>query len=265
MRFGRGQRAGMVIGGAVGQVQAHRLVGAGGQRGRAALTLPADDLGRRLGHVHLHRVDAADHRKRAGLAGRHQLPLRHQRQPDHPVERRCDRRAVEVDLRPVQRGFGSLHRGFGRVAGGDGGVLVLFADDVAVAQRVDPLRLAPRGVGGRGRLRQGGLGLRDRGLVAAGVDPVERLVFLDRAAFLEHPFGDDAADLWAQFRLGRGDDAAGQHRGQRHVLRLQRDHRDGGRWRRGRRRILRLRGLDEREHAARDQAGLQNQANRFHP
>ena len=257
MRLGCGQRAGMVIGGAVRQQQRHRLIGACGQLILGTVLLPAHDIGGRLGHVDMHRVDGADHRQRRRLTRRHQRALRGLRQTDHPVQRRGDGGAIQINIGGLQLCLGGFHGGFGGIASGDGAFFGLHAGDAAVAQLAHAGGFAA-GLCGLGlRLRQRGFRLRHGGFIGARVDPVQRIALLDLAAFFKQAFHDDAVDLRAQLCLGRGDDAARKGRGQRHIFGFQGHHGDGRRWRRCATRFLRpCRGTAEQRYA--EHAGTHN-------
>ena len=230
MGFGSGQGSGVFIGASIGQPQRHGAVGTLGQRGIRPHALPADDFGGRLGHVHAHGVDAADHGQRRGLARSHQGAGADLGQADHAVQRRGDGGAVQVDLGCQQLRLGCLDRSLGGVAGGDGAVLGLFAGHAPVTQSHDPFRVAAGGIGLCLRLGLGCPGLGHRRFIRARIDAIQRIALGYLAAFLEQAFDDQAADLGAQFRLGRGDDAARQAGGQGYVLGLQ-GHNGNGRGR----------------------------------
>ena len=74
----------------------------------------------------------------------------------------------------------------------------------------DALGLSARGVGLGLGLGQGSLGLGQRRFIGARVDTIKGIARRNLASFLEQAFDDQAADLGPQFRLGRGNDAAGQ-------------------------------------------------------
>ena len=215
------------IGGAIGQDQPglaerpHRP--ALGGRGQA------QDVGRRLRHVDIDRVKRPDRRQGGGLLGGHQRAGRGLRQPDHPGDGRADRGPVKLDRGALQLRLGRLHLGIGRRPLRHRGIAVLRRAR-ARGKKLDRAFFFQHRQIARGfRLRHRGFRRGHGGLIAVILDLVERLALGHDRALLEQPPAQDARDLRAHLRLGRGLDPAGQTRVQRQILRMGDDGGDGGR------------------------------------
>ena len=197
-------------------------VGAAGGLELAALDGAAqvEQLGRRLGEVDVHRIDLLDHRQRRRLALADQRAFGDEGAADAARDRRRHRRVAEVDLRALQACLGRRDVGLGGLLRRDGVDVVLLADRVGFDQRLVALGL-------RRRLRQVGLGARDRrldrrdlALQRRRVDLEQQLAGLDVAAFDEHALQQDARHARAHLGDARGLEPAGQLGDQADRLRL---------------------------------------------
>nr|WP_255511676.1 hypothetical protein [Mitsuaria sp. TWR114] len=141
--------------------------------------------------------------------------------------------AVQLHARGVERGAGHGHVGLGLPQRAGAVVGALAAERVGLEQ----LGVALGAGAGDGHLGLGllqiGRGARALGLVAGGIELVERLAGAHRRAFLEEPLLDDAADLRADLGDLARRQAARQLQRQRRVLRRDDDHAHLGRRGRG--------------------------------
>ena len=177
----------------------------------------------------MHRVKRPDRRQGACLLRRDQRAGRGLGQPDHPGDGGADRGAIELDRGALQLRLGRLHLGIGRRPLRHRAIAVLRRAR-ARGEKLDRAfffqhRQIARGFRLRHRGFRGGNGRK----IAVIFDLVERLTLGHDRAFVEQPPAQDARDLRAHLRLGRGLDPAGQAGVQRQILRMGDDGGDGGR------------------------------------
>ncbi len=192
-------------------------------------TTQFEQLGGRLRHVDVHRIELLHGRERGGLVGGDERALRDRRLADPSADGRGDARVAQHDISPRHGGSRRLDVGFGLAQRGGGVFVLLLADRVDLQQ----LRAAARVELGRhqrgfgpGEARRGALAVRAIGGV---FDLVQRLAGLDQAAFGEQPARDDAVDLGPDLGDQEGRHATRQFALQRHRLRRQRHDRHGRR------------------------------------
>ncbi|WP_444429837.1 hypothetical protein ACTTAM_16165 [Rhodobacter capsulatus] len=138
------------------------------------------------------------------------------------VRSRTDRGAFQLRL-------GRLHRRIGRRPRRHRGIAVLRRARPRGEKLDRAFFFQNRQIARGFRLRHRGLRRRHRGLIAFVLDLVERLALGHDRTLLEQPPAQDARDLRAHLRLGRGLDPAGQTGVQRQILRMGDDGGDGGR------------------------------------
>ncbi len=119
----------------------------------------------------------------------------------HAGDRRHDPGVAEIEPRFAELRLGGLGGGGRELAVGDGVVVFLLADGLALGERLQPrgfaLRLRELGL----RASQVGLGAGGLRFGRLGIDHEERLPGLDRGAFLEEPLFEDAAHPGPDFDL----------------------------------------------------------------
>jgi hypothetical protein len=216
--------------GPVVEHDAHRgRIGSGLAGDRGGLTQPVH-IGHSLRGVHVHRIDLLDERELGRLDLRYQRPFGDQRAPDAARDRRRDRGIAKVELSRSQCRACSGHIGLGLRLRGLGVDVILLADRVGCAQRLEARGLGG-GLHGVGlRLGQRGLGAVHGGLVGRGIDLEQHLAGLHVAAFAEEALLHDARHPRPHLRHARGLDAPGQFGRERHGLRRHGDHAHFGRW-----------------------------------
>ena len=170
----------------------------------------AQQLGRRLGHVHVDGVELLDDGERGRLVGRDQRPVGDAGPADSAGDRCRDARVAEIDPGGLDRRLPVLDLRPRLLHAGGGVVVVLAADRIFRQQFPVPLGLQfeRRQVGLRlGERRPGGLvGHLER----SRIDLVQQLAGLHVRAFLEQALLDDPAHLRADFGNAVWRGAAGQ-------------------------------------------------------
>src|SRR6185503_12224980 len=111
-----------------------------------------------------------------------------------PVERRADRAVLEAQARVLERGLARLGRRLRGLGVGADLRVRLLRDEILVEQLLVALRLRARLVARRAVAQRIRLGLAQRGLEWARVDPEKDLAFLHRLAFAEVHLEDLPAD-----------------------------------------------------------------------
>jgi hypothetical protein len=154
---------------------------------RRTLVLPGADLtsleglaqrgqlGARLLHVDIDRVEPLDHRERIRLAGTHEGADRCQRAADPPADRRGNRGVAQVDPCSVERGrvLRDSARAAARLRRGVG--VILRRNRLDLGKGLVTVRASDRRVRAGARTGEVCLGLVDCRAVKARVDLVERL------------------------------------------------------------------------------------------
>ena len=170
----------------------------------------AQQLGRRLGHVHVDGVELLDDGERGRLVGRDQRPVGDAGLADSAGDRCRDARVAEIDPGGLDRRLPVLDLRPRLLHAGGGVVVVLAADRIFRQQLLVAfgLELERRQVGLRlGERRPGGLvGHLER----SRIDLVQQLAGLHVRAFLEQALLDDPAHLRADFGNAVWRGAAGQ-------------------------------------------------------
>jgi hypothetical protein len=187
--------------------------------------LQPQQVGGRLGHIHVDGVQLLDGRQSHRLIGGHDGAFGDTGSADAPGNGRGDACIRQVDAGRLHRGLSVKDIGLGLPEGGGGIVVVLLADRLFGQQflvAVDP-GLSGRQIGpGSGK---GGLRVFQRCLKRGGINPIKDLARLYIGALGKQPFLDQAVDLGSDFGDPIGRCPSGQFGGQRDRLALDGHHR----------------------------------------